>query len=187
MRVFLFSFFALVCLPFRGGAQPFGNPDFLAPDIPSPQPVVDRMLAAAHLRPGETLYDLGCGSGRIVITAAQKFKARAVGVELSNDIYKATLQRVRRLGLEDRVRIINANALHVDLTPADVVTLYLLTGSNEKLKPSLERLKPGARVISHEFQIRGWKPSDIEQVEVDGIPHMIYVYEMPPKRVEPRP
>lgn len=182
MRVLLPPLVALVCLPFSGSAQPFGDPNYLAPNIPSPQSVVERMLQTARLRPGEMLYDLGCGEGRIVITAAQKFQARAVGVELSNDIYKMTLARIRRLSLEDRVQIIHGNALYVDLRPADVVTLYLLTGSNEKLKPNLERMKPGARVVSHEFQIRGWKPSDTEQVDVDGIPHMIYVYEMPPKK-----
>jgi tRNA G37 N-methylase Trm5 len=164
-------------------AQRFGNPDVLAPDFPSPQEVVEKMLEAAHLKPGETLYDLGSGDGRIVITAARKFKAKAVGVELSAELCKLANARVKALGLDDQVRIIHGNLLKVDLRPADVVTIYLLTASNELLRPNLERdLKPGARVVSHDFEIRGWKPSTIERVEAEGRPRRIYVYEIGPKK-----
>jgi ubiquinone/menaquinone biosynthesis C-methylase UbiE len=150
-------------------AQKFGNPDILAPDFPSPQGVVDRMLEFAHLKPGETIYDLGCGDGRIVITAARKFKAKAVGVELSASLVKLATGRVKALGLEDQVKIIHANLLKVDLRPADVVTIYLSTGSNEMLRPNLERdLKPGSRVVSHDFEIRGWKPAAIEKIDIEG-------------------
>jgi tRNA G37 N-methylase Trm5 len=164
-------------------AQRFGNLDVLAPDFPSPQSVVEKMLEDAHLKPGETLYDLGSGDGRIVITAARKFKAKAVGVELSAELCKMATARIKALGLEDRVKIIHGNLLKVDLRPADVVTIYLLTASNELLKPNLERdLKPGARVVSHDFEIRGWKPSAVEQVEAEGRPRIIYVYEIGPKK-----
>lgn len=159
-------------------AQKFGNPDVLAPDFPSPQDVVERMLEAARLKPGEMLYDLGSGDGRIVITAARKFKARAVGVELSAGLVKLASARVKALGLEDQVKIIHANLLKVDLRPADVVTIYLSTGSNELLRPNLERdLKPGARVVSHDFEIRGWRPASVEQINIEGSrPHAIYIY-----------
>jgi hypothetical protein len=91
--------------------------------------------------------------------------------------------RVKALGLEDRVKIVRANLLKVDLSPADVVTIYLLTASNELLRPNLERdLKPGARVVSHDFEIRGWKPSAVEKVEAEGRPRTIYVYEIGPKK-----
>jgi SAM-dependent methyltransferase len=164
-------------------AQRFGNPDVLAPDFPSPESVVQKMLEAAHLKPGETLYDLGSGEGRIVIMAARKFKAKAVGVELEAGLCKIATARVKALGLEDRVRIIHGNLLKIDLRPADVVTIYLLTASNELLKPNLERdLKPGARVVSHDFEIRGWKPSAVEKVEAEGRPRTIYVYEIGPKK-----
>ena len=164
-------------------AQRFGNPDVLAPDFPSPQVVVERMLEAAHLKAGEMLYDLGSGDGRIVITAARKFKARAVGIELSPELCKMANARVKAFGLEDQVRIIHGNLLKVDLSPADVVTIYLLTGSNELLRPNLERdLKPGSRVVSHDFEIRGWKPAVIEKVEAEGRPRIIYVYEIGPKK-----
>lgn len=160
-------------------AQRFGDPNIIAPDFPSPQEVVERMLQMAHVQPGETVYDLGSGEGRIVITAARQFKAKAVGVELNPGLCKIATGRVRSLGLESRVRIVNANMLKVDLRPADVVTIYLLTSANEMLKPILEReLHPGARVVSHDFEIRGWKPVTVEQVEAEGRPRPIYLYEI---------
>src|ERR1700692_3904197 len=110
-------------------AQQFGSED-LGPYLPSPQLVVERMLQAAQLKPGETLYDLGSGDGRIVITAARMFKANAVGIEISEGFCKPTLKKIAALHLNSQVIIIQANALKVDLSPADVVTLYLLTSSN---------------------------------------------------------
>ncbi|MBZ5595771.1 MAG: class I SAM-dependent methyltransferase [Acidobacteriia bacterium] len=164
-------------------AQRFGNPDVLAPDFPTPEVVIERMLTLAQLKPGETLYDLGSGEGRILITAARKFKAKAVGIELSPELCKAAMVHVKALRLEDQIRIIHGNLLKVDLSPADVVTIYLLTASNDLLRPNLERdLKPGARVVSHDYQIRGWKPSVVEKVEAEGRARTIYVYEIGPKK-----
>ena len=164
-------------------AQRFGDPNIIAPDFPSPQEVIERMLQMARVQPGEMVYDLGSGEGRIVITAARKFKARAVGIELSPGLCKEASGRIKALGLEDRVKIVHANMLNVDLRPADVVTIYLLTSANELLKPNLERdLKPGARVVSHDFQIRGWKPSVVEQIEAEGRPRTIYLYEIGAKK-----
>src|SRR6476661_5395941 len=102
--------------------QQFGSED-LAPYLPSPQLVVERMLDAAQLKPAETVYDLGSGDGRIVITAAQKYRANAVGIEISDVLCKSTQKKINALGLESQVKIVNANALKVDLSPADVVTL----------------------------------------------------------------
>jgi len=160
-------------------AQKYTDPDTLAPSFPTPQIVVDHMLELAQVKPGENVYDLGCGDGRIVITAAQKFKAHGVGIEIRRDIYETTLGRVNSLGLNDQVRIVHGNALKSDLAPADVVTLYLLTSSNEKLRPVLEKgLKPNARVVSHDFEIRGWKPVKVEKMIVEGRPHTIYLYHL---------
>jgi methylase of polypeptide subunit release factors len=160
-------------------AQRYTDPDTLAPAFPTPQEVVERMLTLAQVKPGEMVYDLGCGDGRIVITAAQKFKARGVGIEIRRDIYETTLGRVASLGLADQVKIVHGNAMKTDLGPADVVTLYLLTSSNEKLKPELTKdLKSTARVVSHDYEIRGWKPLVTEKMIVGGRPHLIYVYRM---------
>jgi precorrin-6B methylase 2 len=163
-------------------AQKFSNPDTLGPDIPTPMPVIEKMLDAARLKPTDTLYDLGCGEGRVVIMAAQKYKAHAVGIELSRDIYEQTSAHIKAMGLDNLVTIVHGNALHYDLSPADVVTLYFLTSSNDRLKPVLEKyLKPTARVVSHDYEIRGWKPSLKESVMVDGRSHMVYVYMMAEK------
>ena len=163
-------------------AQKFSDPDTLAPAFPTPQTIVEKMLALAQVKPGETVYDLGCGDGRIVITAAQQFKAHAVGIEIRRDIYESTLSRVASLGLADQVKIVHGNALKSDLHPADVVTLYLLTSSNEKLKPILTHdLRLTARVVSHDFEIRGWKPASTEKMLVDGRQHTIYLYKMDSK------
>src|ERR1700692_4834019 len=133
----------------NASAQRFSDRDTLAPVYPTPETVVDQMLTIAQVRPGEMVYDLGCGDGRIVIAAAQKFRARAVGIEIRRDIYERTLAAVASLGLSDQVKIVHGNALRYDLSPADVVTLYLLTSSNERLKPMLLKdLKPNARVVS---------------------------------------
>src|SRR5687768_5889467 len=106
--------FGLLFCPSSAHAQRFGNPDVLAPDFPSPQSVVEKMLEAARLKPGELVYDLGSGEGRIVITAARKFKAKAVGVELSADLCKQAESRIKALGLENQIRIIHGNLLKVD-------------------------------------------------------------------------
>ncbi len=169
---------ALISFPAAFG-QTFKNPDTLGPDYPTPQAVVERMLQAAHVSAGEMVYDLGCGDGRIVIAAARQFKARAVGIELSRDIYEKTAARIKQMGLADQVKIVHGNALHYDLSPADVVTLYLMTSSNDRLRPAFDRyLKPGARVVSHDYEVRGWKPASVEKMEAGGRMHVIYVYEV---------
>jgi len=153
----------------------------LAPFVPTPEPVVERMLEVGGLKAGETLYDLGCGDGRILFVAAQKFDARAVGVELSAKLVQQTNDKARALGLQDRVKVIEGNLLEVDVRAADVVTLYLQRLSNEKLKPILKKeLKPGARVVSHDYEIMGWRPTTVDRVVVHQRAHTIYMYRMPP-------
>jgi len=154
---------------------------YIAPFVASPLPVVRRMLVLAELKPGEILYDLGAGDGRAVIMAAQEFGARAVGIELREDLAKKALQTVYQLGLQDRVTILHSNLFDVDISPADVVFLYLTTSANEKVKPKLEaELKPGARVISHDYEIIGWKPLKVEEFCENpnlGYPsHTLYLY-----------
>src|SRR5262245_42486942 len=166
-------------------AQQFG-PEDLGPYLPSPQVVVERMLEVAQIKAGETVYDLGSGDGRIVITAAQKFKANAVGVEISDALCRATQKKLDALGLTSQVKIIHGNALKVDLSPADVVTIYLLTSSNVRLKPNLEKyLKPSARVVSLNFGMPGWKATRVETVHADRQTHTIYVYEMSRRYPDP--
>jgi SAM-dependent methyltransferase len=152
----------------------------LAPYVNSPARVVDRMLELASIRPGETVYDLGCGDGRILIAAVQKFKAKAIGVEISPKIVAEARSRIKKAGVGDRARVIQGDLLQTDLTGADVVTIYLATSLNEELRPRLERfLKPGARVVSHDYAVPGWKPTQVVQAE-GRQQHAIYLYDMPP-------
>jgi len=139
------------------------------------------MLVLAQLKPGEVFFDLGAGDGRTVIMAAKEFGARAVGVELREDLAKRALSNVYEEGLQDRVTIVNGDMFNVDLSSADVVFLYLTTSANEKIKPKLEaELKPGTRVVSHDYEIVGWKPLKIENFCENpklGYPsHTIYLY-----------
>jgi len=157
--------------------QKYGNS--LAPYVVSPQGVVDRMLELADLRPSETLYDLGSGDGRVLITAVERFHAKAVGVELSERLVRSTNERIQRLGLQNLARVIHGDLMDIDLSPADVVTIYLMTDSNAKLRPNLERyLKSGARVVSHDYPVPGWQPKHVERA-LDGEKHVIYLYLLP--------
>ena len=134
---------------------------------------------AGRVKPGDVVYDLGSGDGRIVIMAAQKFGARAVGVEIRPDLCQRAIEQIKAKGLEGRVSMLEDSALRVDLSPATVVTMFLLTSSNERLKPNLEKyLRPGARVVSNEFPIRGWKPEEVVRVKTGKMEHTIFVYEM---------
>jgi ubiquinone/menaquinone biosynthesis C-methylase UbiE len=178
MRVLLTAF-VIASAAFPLAAQKFGATENLGPAIPTPQFLVERMLEAGHVKPGDMVYDLGSGDGRVVISAAQKFGARAVGVELMPDLVRKARERIQTLGLADRVSIVEGSALRVDLSPADVVTMWFLTNSNLRLRPHLEKqLKIGARVVSNEFPIHGWKATEMIQVRVGKVEHSIFVYEI---------
>ena len=139
------------------------------------------MLGLAELKPGEVFYDLGAGDGRAVMMAAKDFGARAVGIELREDLVKKALGSVYEQGLQGRVTIVNGDMFKVDLISADVVFLYLTTSANEKIKPKLEaELKHGVRVVSHDYEIVGWKPFKVDNFCENpklGYPsHTIYLY-----------
>lgn len=175
------AFLAVVLLSAALTAQESQAEKKLAPFVPSPNDVVERMLKVAEVKEGDTVWDLGCGDGRIVILAAQKFGAKGVGVELDDELYAKTSAHVKELGLEDKVKIIHGDLLEQDLTGATVVTLYLLPTSNEKVRPRLEKfLKKGARVVSHDFEMAGWKAFKTEQMESSdyGREHTIYLYKI---------
>lgn len=173
---------ALVSLPAAAQSPRYAHK--LAPYVTSPVRIVDRMLELAHLKAGETLYDLGCGDGRILIAAAEKYKVKAVGVEISPKLVAEARENIQNAGLSDQASVIKGDLLETDLSDADVVTIYLATSVNQKLKPRLERfLKAGARVISHDYAVPGWKPSHVERAD-DRHVHLIYVYDMPPAKAD---
>ena len=173
---------SLLAAAWQIAARPGGeHPDRLAPFVPTPMLVVEEMLRLAEVDEHDTVYDLGSGDGRIVIMAAQKFGAEAVGVELDEDLFKESSARIVALGLEKRAKILHENMYEVSLRPATVVTLYLLTSVNERLRPILERdLRSGARVVTHDFKVPGWEPAKTATVTSEnGISHTIYLYVRP--------
>lgn len=130
------------------------EPQSLAPFVPTPQDVVERMLNLAKVSKPDVVYDLGCGDGRIVITAAKKYGARGVGVDIDPQRIAESNANAKKEGVEPLVKFVLQDAMTVDVSPATVVTLYLLSSSNLKLRPMLtKQLKPGARIVSHAFSM----------------------------------
>lgn len=158
------------------------QPEKLAPYYPTPPSVVQRMLEIAKLQPGEKHFDLGSGDGRVVIMAADKFKADATGVELDDKLYSESTEEIRKRKLDKRARIIQGDLFQQDYSSADVVTVYLLPSSNSKIQPLLEKqLKSGARIVAHDFEFAGWTPAKTEDIADDGEgrSHTIYLYVRP--------
>jgi SAM-dependent methyltransferase len=149
----------------------------IVPFVPSPQEVVDKMIELGGVKPGDVVYDLGSGDGRIVIAAAKR-GAKAVGFEIDGDLVKRSQENIRAAGVQDAAEIRQQDILTVDLSPASVVTMYLLPDVNLKLRPNLlSQLKPGSRVVSHSFDMGDWKPNKIERIEG----RTIYLWIIPAK------
>ena len=153
--------------------QPAQQTPLRRPDIhwvPTPPAVVDAMLKLADVKPSDVVYDLGCGDGVIVTTAAQKYGARAVGIDIDPQRVKESTERAQKMGVSDKVKIIQADLFESDIKEATVVTLYLLQSLNIKLMPKLQKeLKPGTRIVSQSFSMGdSWPPE--KTVEVDGRP-----------------
>jgi SAM-dependent methyltransferase len=153
----------------------------LAPSVGTPERAVEKMLEVANLKRGETLYDLGCMDGRILVAAVKEYKVNAVGIEINERYAKKAAEKAKREGLQDHIRVIHGDFMKTDLSGANVVTLYLATAANETLRPNLERyLKPNTRVISYDYPIPGWKAMDTYDTQgYVGDTHVIYLYEVP--------
>lgn len=140
-----------------------GGQTRLAPYVATPPDVVERMLTLAKVGPGDVVYDLGCGDGRIVIAAAQRFGARGVGVDIDPALVRLAEANARAAGVADRTAFRVEDALETDVTEATVVTLYLLAASNVRLRPLLTRqLKPGARIVAHNYAMGAWEPDAVD-------------------------
>ena len=149
--------------------------------VPTPQDVVDKMLALAKVKQTDVLYDLGCGDGRIVVTAAKKYGCRAIGFDIDPPRIKESLENVAKAKVDSLVEIKQEDIFKLDLSKADVITLYLLSSLNRKLIPQLERLRPGSRIVSHEFRMKGVKPDKVVRLTSndDNREHKIFLWTTP--------
>jgi SAM-dependent methyltransferase len=159
-------------------AAPEDQRPTLAPYIPTPQDVVDRMLEVAQVTSKDTVYDLGCGDGRIVITAAKKFGAHGVGIDIDKDRIAESRRNARDAGVASLVRFEQGDILNADVSGATVVTLYLVSSANLKLRPLLtKQLQPGSRIVSHAFGMGDWPPDKTDRfTDSRGDERVIYLW-----------
>jgi SAM-dependent methyltransferase len=157
------------------------HPDSLAPYVPSPLNIVREMLTLAGAGPGDVVYDLGCGDGRVLFTAVEEFNvSRAVGYDLDREMVEALEKRIRDAGMVGRISAIQANFMETNLTEASVVALYLTTSGNAKLRPKLEAdLETGARVVSHDFPVQGWVTDQPDNAPHITGSHKMFLYRIP--------
>ena len=167
-------------LAIKEGWHGLEHPQDLAPFVATPLPVADAMLALAQVDEDDVVYDLGCGDGRIVILAAQKFGAHGVGIDFNPKRIEESLEGAIQAGVEDRAEFRLGDVLKADFSAATVVTVYLLTRSNEKLRPIFEeQLKPGTLVVTHNYRVPGWEDKEIDRKTVELEPtdvHLIFLY-----------
>jgi SAM-dependent methyltransferase len=181
-HLFLRDFDTLLCYDVRDTRPPKKEPD--AVFVPTPMDVVARMLEVAGVKKDDVVYDLGSGDGRIVIAAARTFGCRAVGVELDEELVKTARARAKEAGVEKRASFRHADLFEADFADAGVVALYLLPEMNRRLIPRLEKLRRGARVVTHYFPIPGVMPTKVVKVtsEEDDTERSVYLYTIPLKK-----
>ena len=155
--------------------------------VPTPHDVVTKMLQLAGVTKKDVLYDLGCGDGRIVVMAAKKYGCKATGFDIDPVRVRESRENVKRNKVESLASIRQQDVFKLDLSPASVVTLYLLPSLNVRLIPQLEKLKPGSRIVSHDFDMEGVKPDKIVRItsNEDNVEHTIYLWTTPLKK-EPK-
>jgi cyclopropane fatty-acyl-phospholipid synthase-like methyltransferase len=138
------------------------------PFVPSPMIVVERMLQLAEVKKDDMLYDLGSGDGRIVIQAAKQYGIKGVGIDMNPELVERARANAEREGVSHLVEFRAADGLTVDISQATVVTLYMFKWFNNQMRPKLQRLKPGARIVAHDFDIDEWKPTKVETVDASS-------------------
>jgi SAM-dependent methyltransferase len=161
-------------------AEPDGETTYIAPFVPTPQEVVDRMLELAQVSKGDILYDLGSGDGRIVITAARRYGVKAVGFEIDAALVKHSQRAIMEGGLENLAEIREQDIRNVDLSSASVVTMYLYPGANLRLRGEiLRQMKAGSRVVSQDFSMGSWVPDKVERMrDSTGLLRTIYLWQI---------
>lgn len=158
------------------------NVELDVPYVPTPGIVVKEMLKLAEIKKGDVVYDLGCGDGRIVITAAKKYGVKGMGIDLDPERVEESKANVKKHKVEKLVTIKQGDVLKTDVSKASVVMLYLLPSLNLKLRPILQKqLKPGSRIVSHGFDMGDWEPEKEVTVKHEGSPYVIYLWRIPEK------
>ncbi|HEX6321665.1 MAG TPA: methyltransferase domain-containing protein [Burkholderiales bacterium] len=183
----VFGFFLLCFVPLAAGAEDLQPTKDAGPYVPSPQSVVADMLRYADVGPDDFLIDLGSGDGRIVLTAAKVFGARGFGVEIKDHLVKQANEAAQKQGIADRVRFLKQDLFKTDVSQATVITMYLLPDTVNLLKDKfLAELRPGTRIVSHDYPLTGWIPEkyvqmDLEdKVQISGVTTtLIYLYVVP--------
>lgn len=160
-------------------AQEKDKPEKLAPYYPTPESIVVKMLELGGAKANDKMYDLGSGDGRIVIIAAQKFQADSTGVEFDQSLCNQSTERIEKLSLTKNARIICGDIFKQNYSDADLLTVYLLPASNDKVAPMLDKqLKKGTRIVAHDFEFSAWKPVKTMDIEDDGEgrSHRLFLY-----------
>jgi SAM-dependent methyltransferase len=154
--------------------------------VGTPYDVVSKMLQMAKVKKDDLVYDLGCGDGRMLILAAQKYGCRAIGYDIDPEKVRISRENVARNRVEDLVKIVQADIFTLDLREADVLPMYLLPEMNQKLLPQLEKLKPGSRLVCHNYDLEGIEPdTTVDMISnEDNASHHLYLYTLPLKRKE---
>ena len=172
--------------PISQASPEASRPKLDVPYVPTPESVVAKMLELAKVNKNDVVYDLGSGDGRIVITAAQKHGARGVGYDIDPQRIKEANANAQTAGVTDRVRFVQGDLFQADLSEASVVTLYLLPEINLKLRPKLlKELKPGTRIVSHNYGLGDWDPIRTETVDTGTGEHLVFYWVVPPKGTHP--
>jgi hypothetical protein len=158
------------------------HPQSQVPFVVTPHPVVNEMLRLAAVTKDDVVYDLGSGDGRLVVAAARDFGARGVGIEIEPRLVTASTGYAKSAGVADRVTFVQQDFFQTDLRPATVVTLFLGNDLNLRLRPKLlQELRPGARIVSHNFDMGDWQPARMIRVEADGQSRPVYLWVVPPR------
>jgi len=186
IRIVIVSILALLCLSPGDGVQgrqeePSHTPDVVY--VGTPYDVVSKMLKLAKLKKDDVVFDLGCGDGRMLVLAAMKYGCRGFGYDIDPERVGASRENARRNGVEHLVRIAQQDLFALDLSPADVLSLYLLPDINKKLLPKFEKLKPGTRLVFHDYGLEGIEANEFSSVlsNEDGARHTLYLYTTPLK------
>ena len=176
-RIILLAF---AMMSVRAAALVSAQEGKIVPYVPTPQEVVDRMLELAQVKKGDVVYDLGSGDGRIVVTAAKKYGVKAIGFEIDPERIKESHENIKKAGVEKLVEIRQQDIRTVDLSGASVLTMYLLPEVNLMIRPNIwKQMKPGSRIVSHDFDMADWKPLKTEHIK-DGSSwdHTLYLWQI---------